>query len=165
MDKEYIAKESIKELLIANMPPYPQKRSNLVSLYGRGVISAIDDLMAENKLIRVKKGYYSLSDDILDERGADPDEYKDLEEVELKELMPTETLKIIVSAWVSQYRVTTLLEHNLGSLLTEVNYYTTTSTGENEGNLEESLESLLIYLRGYRYTIYGEQLLKGLTER
>lgn len=153
--------DTLKELLVHNLPAYPVKRSYLVDMYGSGVMSAITELMAENKVLRVKRGYYSLSDELLDEYAYDYTESfvgSDDEEIK-KELMPTETLKVLLGAFISQFSVKELVSRNLSDLLKEVPYYTTMLTGSQDDCLDEKLEDFVVRILGYNLTSEGERLL------
>ena len=156
-------KKTIKELIIHNMPPYPVKKAYLTSLYGKGVTGALNDLLDEGKVVRVKRGYYSLSDELLDEYDYTSIEVNTEEQESTTMLMPTETLKILISSFVSQYSVSELVEQRIGNLLKEVNYYTTTVTGSKDATLQEDIEKFHSNINQYKLTDDGKRLLRLLT--
>lgn len=153
--------ESLKELLIANMPAYPVKRSYLVSIYGQGVVGALNDLMAENKVLRAKRGYYILSDEMLDNyKDVEPyvgDVHEDLG-YDLWEFMPTQVIRTILSSWVSQFSLKVLIEQGLTEILTEIDYYTTSTVGTKDAQFGYLLEELITNLSCYRLTDEGVRL-------
>lgn len=153
-------KQTIKELILHNMPPYPVKKAYLTSLYGKGVTGALNGLLDEGKIVRVKRGYYSLSDELLDEY-----EYHltDEEGENSLPLMTTETLKILISSFISQYSVAEILNTNLDGLLKEVKYYTTTVTGDKDETLHKDLEDFKEGIARYKLTDDGEYLFDLLT--
>lgn len=147
---------TVKEIIFYNMPPYPIKKAQMVQAYGMDVTGALNELMKEGKLVRVKRGYYSLADKYLDEYDYSNDE----QSTQNKPLLPTETLKLLLGAWCSQFTVSFLLTTSLEGLLEDVPYYTTTSTGTKDERYQEELKELLHNLTAYRLTDEGEQVVR-----
>lgn len=141
------------------MPPYPVKRSYLVDRYGKGVTGALNELMDENKLLRVKRGYYSLSDELLDVY-----EYPEEEEEDLTDFLPNETLLLLLSSYLSQYTVKCLVENNLHNIMKEVKIYTTTDTGSKDNSYQENTEEFINNLSMYRLTDDGQELINMIVD-
>ena len=150
--------DTLKELLIANMPAYPVKRSYLVSIYGQGVVGALNDLMAENKVLRAKRGYYILSDEILDQFAGTCKEDSDEGLDDVREFMPTQVLRILISSWVSQFSIGVLLRNGLADVLDEVGYFTTSTVGGKDDQFQNLLEEFDTNLNTYRLTDDGVRL-------
>lgn len=154
--------KTLQEMILANMPPYPIKKAELVSKYGSGVTGALNALVAQNAILRVKRGYYILSDDLLNTYDYERYEERKTNQINAKLLMPTKVLTSILSAFISKYTVNEVMENNLMGLFETIPYYTTTDTGEATTNISEELEGLKVELNKYMYTQEGQDVIEVL---
>lgn len=147
----------IKKIIIEQMPPNPVKRSVFIEHFGHRSIEAINQLMEEGKLLRVKRGYYSLSDELLDKYDYDTED-------ELP-YIPTETVRILISSLISKYTLQELGQHiNLNFIIqNNITYYTQSIL--SEVGYEESYIGLAHQLSYYRLTEEGIYLLEGVSKQ
>lgn len=116
-------KDTLKAYILDSLPPRPIKREHILDKYGKGASRAIQELVEEGKVIRVKRGYYILSDELLDE-------YQWNVEEEHRPVLTERVVYLLLSAFISRYTLKQLEESDLLDVAVNLEYYTTSQRDE-----------------------------------
>lgn len=145
--------ESIKESILEEMPTRPVKKFEFVSRYGTRVDRALTELIGSGDLVRVKRGLYSLSDKILDERS-----YVVEEEEELV-FLPTKEFFLLVRSFYSQFNIQELIREGQTEVLEEVGYFKRSEVVESKSEFNTLKVEFLNIIKAYKLSDEGYRLI------